>query len=308
MNKNSLRYRFLKYLLYSFSRVLSDKKFLQLKFRLFMGYPLDLDHPKTFNEKLQWLKLYDRNPKYSRMVDKAEAKSYVANIIGEEHIIPTLGVYDNPEDIDFDSLPDQFVLKTTHDSGGVFICRDKKNFDKNEVIKKLNRRLKRNVFWLNREWPYKNVMPRVLAEKFLNNEQVELCLGSTTSDNKQQGLTDYKFYCFDGIPQFLYISKGLEDHKTASISFLTMDWEFAPFKRSDYNSFNYLPAKPSKFDDMLTIAKRLAKGHPFIRVDLYQSDNQIYFSELTLTPCSGMMPFEPKLWDRIVGDYLNLSL
>jgi len=278
------------------ARFFPDKLFLELKFRLMMGHKLDLKNPKTFNEKLQWLKLYNRKPEYTTMVDKYAVKQYVADKIGEEYIIPTLGVWDKPEDIDWDALPNQFVLKTTHGGGGggVVICKDKSIIDIDDAIKKLKQSLKQDIFLSLREWPYKDVKPRIIAEKYMEDQ------------NAKVGLTDYKFYCFNGEPKFLYISSGLEDHSTAHISFVTLDWNFAPFRRNDYAPFDELPPKPQKFDEMLEYCKKLSIGHPFLRVDLYQINNTVYFSELTFSPCSGMMPFEPAEWDLEVGELIKL--
>ena len=273
---------------------MSDEAYLKLAFRMNMNQKLDLKNPKTFNEKLQWLKLYDRKPEYTRMVDKYEAKQYVAERIGEEYIVPTLGVWDRFDDIDFDSLPDQFVLKTTHDSGGLVICRDKSKLDVATVKKTLERCLKRNYYYASREWPYKNVKPRILAEAYMEDPQ------------QPNGLRDYKFFCFSGEPRFLYISEGLEDHSTASISFLEMDWRFAPFRRSDYKPFSRLPEKPQHYDEMVQLARKLAGDMAFVRVDLYEISGRIYFSEITFSPCSGMVPFEPKEWDEKLGSWIRL--
>ena len=276
------------------THVLPDKMSIQLGYLRKFHKIADLKDPKTFNEKLQWLKLYDRKPEYTNMVDKYEAKKYVSERIGEEYIIPTLGLWDRFEDIDFDSLPEQFVLKCTHDSGGLVICRDKSKLNWEATKRRINASLKTNYFYQGREWPYKNVKPRILAEKYME-------------DGSSKDLTDYKFYCFNGEPKYLYVSTGLENHATASISFLTLDWEFAPFGRSDFKSFAELPTKPSMYDEMLELAKKLSAGHIFLRVDLYQIERQIYFSELTFSPCGGMMPFDPPKWDLELGKMLDLS-
>lgn len=270
-----------------------DDEYLKLVFKPKMGYKLNLRNPQTFNEKLQWLKLYDRKPEYTKMVDKYEAKKYVAEKISEEYIIPTIGVWDEFEEIDFDILPNQFVLKSTHDSGSIIIVRNKSMLDIKESKKIINRSLKTNYFWEGREWPYKNVKPRIIAEKYMK-------------DNDEKDLIDYKFYCFDGKVEFLYISQGMDNHETARISFLKTDWEFAPFKRSDYKSFEKLPEKPSQYEKMLDIAENLSKNIPFLRVDLYQIQNQVYFSELTFTPCSGHMPFVPAEWDEKMGKLIKI--
>lgn len=227
------------------------------------------------------------------MVDKYEVKKIVAEKIGEEYIIPTIGVWSEFEEIDFNILPSQFVLKCTHDSGGIVIVRDKNKLDIKVAKKIINQSLKTNYFWQGREWPYKNVKPRIIAEKYME-------------DNDVDDLIDYKFYCVDGKEKFLYVSQGMENHETARISFLKTDWQFAPFKRSDYKSFEKLPKKPSQYKKMLQIARILSEDIPFLRVDLYQIQNQIYFSELTFSPCSGHMPFMPAEWDEKMGKLIKI--
>ena len=269
-----------------------DSVFLKIAYYLKLKKRLNIEEPKTFNEKLQWLKLHNRKPEYTRMVDKYEAKKYVTEIVGDLQIIPTIGVWESFDQINFDELPEQFVLKCTHDSGGLVICRNKMEFDKEAARKKIQKCMKKNYYWIGREWPYKNVTPRIISEKYMEDES-----GS---------LIDYKFYCFNGKPEFLYISEGLENHPTARISFVTMDWKFAPFRRTDYIGFEQIPDKPKHFDRMAYIAGELSKGHPFLRVDLYEIGDDIYFSELTFSPNSGMMPFNPENYDRILGDMLTL--
>ena len=226
----------------------------------------------------------DAKAAYTEMVDKFLAKKYVASIIGQEHIIPTLGVWSHFDDIDFDELPTQFVLKCTHDSGGLVVCKDKNNLNKKAAKKKIENSMKTNYYKGGREWPYKNVKPQIIAEEYME-------------DISGNGLTDYKFYCFNGDPKYLYVSNGMDNHETARLSFLTMNWEKAPFGRSDYLEFEVLPPKPAKFDEMVKIAKSLSSGHPFLRVDLYEINNKVYFSELTFSPCGGFMPFVPEEWD-----------
>lgn len=271
-----------------------DKQFLHLIYYCRQGKRLDLKNPKTFNEKLQWLKLYDRKPIYSTMVDKYEAKNYVAERIGAEYTIPTYGVWDSFDEIDFDALPDQFVLKCTHDSGGLVIVRDKKKLDKKAAKAKIEKSLKTNYYYHGREWSYKNVKPRILAEIYME-------------DDSGNGLRDYKFYCFSGVPKFLYISEGLEDHSTAHISFVTCDWQLAPYERSDYRPFDVLPPKPTRFDLMLKLAAKLSQGTDFLRVDLYEVNGQVYFSELTFFPCGGVMPFKDEKHDLELGELLLLT-
>ncbi len=276
-----------------FFNFLSDEKYLKFFYKLNMGKKLNLDNPKTFNEKLQWLKLYDRKDIYTTMVDKYEVKNYVASLIGEEYVVKNLGIWDNFDEIDFESLPDQFVLKCTHDSGGLVICRDKSKLDLEKAKAKINKSLNRNYYYNGREWPYKNVKPRIIAEKYLENK-------------KDQGLRDYKFYCADGKVLCLYVSEGLEDHSTASISFLNKDWTFSEFKREDFKPFEKLPEKPEKYEEMLEISEKLSKGYKFLRVDLYEVAGKVYFSEFTFSPCSGYMPFSPKEWDEKLGKMVEI--
>lgn len=271
----------------------SDEWFVRHNYELSMGKTINLNSPSSFNEKLQWLKLYDRRPLYTRMVDKYEAKKYVSEIIGEKYIIPTLGVWEKFDEINFDSLPNQFVLKCTHDSGGLVICRDKNRFDIETARKKINTSLRRDYYMVGREWPYKDVRRRIIAEKYMQ-------------DGRQRELRDYKFYCFNGEPQFLYLSEGLENHATAHISFVNLDWTFAPFGRSDYAPFTQLPERPKHFDEMIDISRRLSSGIPFLRVDLYEINGEVYFGELTFTPKGGTMPFNPPEADYEIGKLLKL--
>lgn len=275
------------------ARNLSDEKYIKLKFYASLGEKLNLDNPKTFNEKLQWLKLYDRNPKYTKMVDKYEAKKYVADIIGEEYIIPTLGVWDNFDMIDFDSLPNGFVLKSTHDSGGLVICKDKKDFNKSVAKAKIERSLKRDYYLVHREWPYKDVPKRIVAEQY-----IEECDGAN--------LIDYKFYCFNGKPKFLYVSQGLSNHQTAHINYVSLDWKKTKFKRNDFDEFEELPPKPLNFDKMIECSQKLSHNIPFLRVDFYNLNGKIYFSELTFFPGAGFTEFHPPEWDEIIGEWINL--
>ena len=272
---------------------ISDEAYLKMLYKERMGKKINLKNPQTFNEKLNWLKLHDRKDIYTTMVDKLEAKQYVAKLIGNNYIIPTIGVWDKFEDIDFEGLPDKFVLKCTHDSGGLAICRDKKTFNKEAARAKINKSLKHNFYYSTREWPYKNVKPRIIAEEYLENI-------------KDKGLIDYKFFCFNGIPKFIYISEGLENHATASISFLDMDFKRTNFKRKDYKEYENLPDKPKNFEKMKELAMVLSQNVAFLRVDFYEVNDKIFFSELTFYPCSGFIPLEPEEYDLIIGNMLEL--
>ncbi len=268
-----------------------DSLYLKMIYRIRMGKKLNLDNPSTFNEKLQWLKIHDIKPEYTIMVDKYAAKNYVAELIGEEYIIPTIGIWKNFDEIDFAELPQSFVLKCTHDSGGMVICRDKTEFEYESARKKLKAALKRDYWLAGREHSYKGVPHRIIAEQYLE------------SDNE---LRDYKFYCFNGKPEYLYISEGLTNHSTARISFFDLNFNIAPFQRADYEGFDYIPSKPRNFGKMVEIAKILSKDMRFLRVDLYNIEGKIYFSELTQNPAGGYMPFVPEDYDAILGEKIEL--
>ncbi len=275
------------------SRILNDKVYLKIKFFIKMKKKLNLKNPQTFNEKLQWLKLYDRRNVFTKMVDKYDAKKYVADIIGKEYIIPTIDIYDCFEEIDFDKLPNQFVIKCTHDSCGLVIVRDKKKINIEDIKTKIEKSLKYNYYYSNREWPYKNVKPRIIIEKYMQ-------------DRDLKELRDYKFYCFNGHPKYLYVSEGLENHATAKIEFFDMNFKSAPFGRNDFKKFDKKPEKPKQFEKMQELAKILSSGVPFLRVDFYEINGKIYFGELTFSPCGGFMHFEPEEWDYKLGQMIDL--
>lgn len=272
-----------------------DRLYLKVLFRLQMGYKLDLDKPQTFSEKLQWLKLYNRKPEYTRMVDKAEAKQYVAEIIGEEYIIPTLGIWDSVDDIDFDTLPNQFVLKTTHDSGGIIICHDKSSLNINNAKRTLRRCLKRNFYSRNREWPYKNVSHRIIAEKYM-------------VDESGYELKDYKIFCFDGEPKAMFIAtdRGVEGVET-KFDFFDMDFNHLPFTNGHPNATKPI-SKPVGFEEMKRLASILSQGHPHVRIDFYDIHGNIYFGEITFFHWSGTKPFNPIDWDYKFGNWIKLPI
>lgn len=278
---------------------LSDEKYLALRYRIITGKKLDLNNPKTFSEKLQWLKLNDRNPDYTHMVDKCLAKKYVAELIGSEYIIPTLGIWECFDDIDFDGLPNKFVLKCNHDSGGVIVCRDKNSFDREKAKKILNKHLKSNFFYPSRQQSYKNINPKLFAEKYLED----------TNGNNGKGILNYKFNCFHGEPYFLYVSQeGGEGHETLLVSNVTLEWKKAEFHRADYKEFEELPKKPVNLEKMIELARILSQGHYFLRVDFYEIDGKIYFGELTFYPTNGIVLFEPKEYELKFGDLIKLPI
>ena len=281
---------------YNLLKWLPDKTYLKVFYRLKFDKKLDLKNPKTFNEKLQWLKLNDRNNDYTNMVDKYSVKEYVANLIGGEYIVPTLGVWNNFDEIDFDLLPEQFVLKCTHDSGGLVICRDKSQFDKQLAKIKIEKSLKVNYYWQSREWPYKYVKPQIIAEQYIQD----------SADNSEEGLTDYKFFCFDGEPKAMFIATDRAKRDTETkFDFFDMEFNHLPFTNGHPNSDKPIN-KPEQFELMIELAKKLSDGLPHVRVDFYESEGNIYFGELTFFHWGGFVKFDPPEWDDIFGSWLNL--
>ena len=276
-----------------FINFLPDKACLSLVYRGAYGRKLNLDNPTRYSEKLQWIKLYDRCPLYSKLVDKYEVKSYVSERIGEEYIIPTLGVWNAFDDINFENLPEQFVLKCTHDSGGLVICTNKKQLNLDNARTKINKSLKTNYYKLFREWPYKNVIPRIVAEKFM-------------VDNATGELRDYKFYCFDGVVRALGIYSDRGTGKTTKADYCDRDFNWLDLKWG-YEHATERPEKPLLYDKMIEIAESLSQGFPEVRVDLYQCNNRVYFGELTFFDGGGFDGFEPDSWDEIFGSWIALK-
>ncbi len=276
---------------------MSDKYFIKVFWKQIMSYPLDLRHPKTFNEKLQWIKLYDRNPLYTDLVDKLKVKQWVAGKIGSEHVIPTLAVYNNVDEIKLEDLPDQFVLKCNHDSGGVVICTDKTHFDFDTAKAKLKKNFDHDFYWDFREWVYKNVERKLFAEKFLEN--------SVEGESKGfPGLRDYKFFCFDGIPKVMYISNDRAEHPTTD--FFDMSFNNLPIYMKDPKSFS-LPTKPALFEEMKEFAKELSKGLRQVRVDFYETKQGVFFGEMTFSHSAGFSEVHPYEWDVRMGDWISLK-
>lgn len=283
----------LKPLLKKFSRVIPDGIYLKSLYKRIFGKKLSLSNPRTFNEKLQWLKIHDRKPIYATMVDKYEAKEYVKNIIGEEYIIPTLGVWDQFEDIDFDTLPDQFVLKCTHDSGGLVICRDKEKLDLASAQNEIERCFQKNYYWDGREWPYKYVKPRIIAEKYMEDANF---------DNKEPN--EYQFWCFNGVPVF--ISVIFQPHGENLKASYDLNWNRLDFITSNPEYRNEVK-KPDHFEEMKAAAFKLCKDHIFIRVDFMVFNSRFYFGELTKTPGSGFLRWQPTEKDLDLGNQLDIT-
>lgn len=277
---------------HGFLKNMPSDRFLRKCYGLKMGKPLDLENPVTYTEKLQWLKVYDHRPEYTRMVDKYAAKAYVADQIGAQYIIPMLGAWERAEDIDFDSLPQRFVLKTTHDSGGIVVCKDKRELDIEKAKEKLQYALGRSYYENNREWPYKNVKPRIIAESYME-------------DSRQGELRDYKFFTFGGVPKVLYIAQGRGRGEPTVADFFDMEFNHLPFT-IDHEMADVPPEKPENFELMKSLAAKLSEGTPQLRVDFYEVDGKVYFGEMTFFHCSGMVPFHPEQWDRTFGDWVTL--
>lgn len=298
MNKvKSYLIRCLAWLWSKVGHLFGDEIYLKVRFRLLMGKKLDLRNPQTFSEKLQWLKLYDRRAEYTKMVDKYAVKEYVTSIIGEEYVIPTLGVWDRPEDIEWDKLPSQFVLKTTHGGGslGVVICKDKTTFNREDAIKRLKKNMKGSDWRIQMEWPYKNVPHRIIAEKYIE----------PAPDIKD--LTDYKWYCFNGEPKYCQV---IQDRSTTeTIDFYDIDWHHQDFigliglNSAAIHSSIEQP-KPINLNEQVSVARQLSKGIPFSRIDLYSCQGKVYFGEITLYPMGGFGYFNPPIWNKILGDFL----
>ena len=272
-----------------------DELFLKILFRARVGYHLNLKNPKSYNEKLQWLKLNCQHPEYKDLVDKASAKQYASRLIGEKYIIPTLGIWDTVDDIEWDSLPNRFVIKCTGDSGGVVICKDKNKLDINKAKKKLLKGWGHNYYSYNREYPYRYVKNRIIAEEYMEDES-------------GYELKDYKIFCFDGEPKYLFVAtdrqKKGEDTK---FDFFDLEWNHIPVENGHPNNPNKIE-KPLHFEKMIEIARRLSQGMVHVRVDLYNCNGNIYFGELTFFHWSGMTAYNPIEWDYKFGKYIKLPI
>lgn len=291
MKKN--KYDFWAHALNRLVYVLPDKWYLFFRFKNRVGYWPHLNHPRTFNEKLQWLKLNDRHAEYTQMVDKIDAKKYVASIIGDKYIIPTLGVWNSVDEIEWDKLPNQFVIKVSSDSGGIVVCKDKQTLDIEKAKEKLTNGWGKNYYVHNKEYPYRDLIPRIIAEEY-------------KEDESGYELRDYKIFCFNGEPKILFVAsdrqKAGEDTK---FDFFDLNWNHLPFTNGHPNSKEHI-AKPKNFEEMLEIAKKLSVGIPQVRIDLYNCNGQIYFGEITFFHWSGMTAFDPVEWDFKLGKMIKL--
>jgi hypothetical protein len=259
-----------------------------------MGRELDLENPQTFNEKLQWLKLYDRRPEYTMMVDKYRVRDYIAEKLGEEYLIPLLGVWDDPDDIDFDVLPNQFVLKCNHNSGtGMCICKNKSKLNIKKVKKELKKGLKENYYLTGREWPYKDVPRKIICEKYMTNES-------------ETELKDYKIHNFNGVPKVILVCSERFSDIGLHEDFYDVNWKKINLKRPDHSTSEQETNKPKELEKMLLFSEKLSRDYPFMRTDFYEVNGKLYFGEITLYPASGFSRFEPEKWDDWFGEWIEL--
>lgn len=289
--KKILKNKNLRLMILRLLRFVPDKAMLKLEYRIKLHKKLDLKNPKTFNEKLQWLKLYNRKPIHTTMVDKIAVKDYVSAAIGEEYVVKTLGVWDRFEDIDFDNLPDKFVLKCNHDSGSVVLCRDKATFDKEQARDVLTRGLGNNAYYYGREWPYKNVKPRIFAETFMQDAEYDF-------------LPVYKIFCFNGQPKIIQTIQN-DKQPNETVDYFDTDWKQLDI-RQDFPNSACPVDRPEKLGEMLELAERLSAEESFLRVDFYVVNGRIFFSEFTFFTDSGFGQFYPEKWDSILGEWLTL--
>lgn len=278
--------------LYFISPTIPDKIYLKTLFRLRTGYSLNLKNPKTFNEKLQWLKLNYRDERLPERVDKYGYKQWAKDIIGEECLPKTYGVWESFDEIKWDELPNQFVLKTTHDQGGVVICYDKNHFDIKNAQNKLNKHLKINLYYKFREWPYKHIKPRIMAEELL-------------VDTEKGEIWDFKFFCFDGVPQIMYVALESSSPHTP-IYFFDMDFEPLDIIRPGHEPCGDVIEKPLAWEEMKKLASEISANQPHVRIDFYCIGERVFIGEYTLFQGGGMKPFIPKEWDFILGNLINL--
>lgn len=291
-----IKHKLFSIILYSkIGYALPDKIYIQLIYLWKFGKIIDLNNPKTYNEKLNWMKLYDHNPLYTSLVDKYAVKEWVAKKIGYDYIIPTLGIWDAPESIDWDRLPNQFVLKTTHGGGGdgVIICKDKKTFNTELAIQKLKVAMRTDPYLRLREWPYKNVPHRIIAEVFMK-------------DANSSDLKDYKFFAFNGKVKALFVASDRQNsNEEVKFDFFDADFNRLDLKQKHPMSSKYIE-KPKQFELMKEIASKLSEGLPEVRCDLYEINGKVYFGELTFFHHGAIVPFVPKQWDYIFGGWIDL--
>ena len=274
-------------------KILPDKLYLQLMYFKHFRKFINFNNPKNFNEKIQYLKLKYRSNELTEMADKYKVKQYVSKLIGNEYVIPTLGVWSTTEEINFNELPKKFVLKCNNDSGGVVICKDKQALNIEETKKFLNSRLNNNGFWYGREWPYKNIKPCIIAEKYMEN-------------NGQNELIDYKFFCFNGQPKVVLVCSERFASNNMCKTYFDENWNLLNIMEANHR-IDKEQKKPQSFEKMKIISQKLAKDMPFVRIDFYEIEGKLYFGEITFFPASGLEKFKPEKWNNIFGDMIDIS-
>jgi len=271
-----------------------DEKYIKWRYFIEFRKKLNLDNPTTFNEKIQWLKLHDRNDKYTKLVDKLEVRDFVKSKVGSDYLVPLLGAWDNVNEIDWNSLPKEFVIKCTHDSGGLIICTDKNKLDIKKAKKKIQRSLSVNYYYSGREWPYKNVQPRIIAEKLLEQRDY-------------QELRDYRFFCFHGEPKFVAVDFSINDKNKTRRNLYDMDWKLLPAEISYPRELNIKLIKPQKFEQMIDLSRRLSEGIPHVRIDFYYVNNEIIFGEMTFYHQGVLSKINPESFNHKLGDLIKIS-
>lgn len=276
-------------------RFIPDDIYLRIVYKLRTNKTLNLKKPITFNEKIQWLKINDRKEKYSILVDKYTVRNYIADRLGEEYLIPLLGVYQNFSEINFSTLPKRFVLKPTHTSGDVYICKNKDELDFEELEKIIDKWMRKDYFWLHREWPYKNVKPKIICEEYM-------------IDNYNKDLIDYKFMCFNGEVKCVFVCQDRNSSEGLKIDIYNKEWDLLPFQRPSHPNSNKKLEKPKNYKKMIEFAEILSKGFYFLRVDFYEINQKIYFGELTFYPGAGFEEFSPEDSNLLLGEWINIPV
>lgn len=274
-------------------RLVPDKVFVKIKHYIKTQERINLKNPKTFNEKIHWLKLNDRNPEYTQMVDKVAVRDLVEKTIGEEYLIPKLGVYESYDDIDFDALPNQFVLKANHTSGDVFVCKDKSKLDYKRLKKDIDQWKTKNYYWIHREWPYKHITAKILCEKYMEDES-------------EAELKDYKVLCFNGEPKLIQVMSNRR-RGYYNINHYDINWQPVNIKRKKIDENPDGIPKPDQLDEMVEISRKLSKGLPFSRIDLYNTGEEVLFGEITFYPVSGYMDFADLKTNLMLGSWIDLN-
>lgn len=277
------------------ARLLPDEWYVRMVYKRQTGKVLHLNPPRTFNEKIQWLKLHDRRPIYTIFADKLAVRKHIESTLGGQYLIPLLGIWDRVEDIDFELLPKQFVLKATHDSGSVLLCRDKSEFDIHGARSRLRESLRQNFYWVGGEWAYKDVKPRIIAEAYL-------------SDSGRIVPEDYKLYCFDGEPRLIVVFHNrFSTTEALCESVYDLEWNQQPCTLDDHFQIAMTPQeRPGCLEELIRLSRKLCKGFPHMRTDFYVVGGRIYFGEITLYTANGFQPMIPSEYDEILGSWITL--